>query len=150
NRSLDAHAAVVPAVGGLHACYAAEADADAAGHRRFQRDVTGYAPARRQLRQSVQHRLRTAADELRRRRVRFEQLRDETVVAEAAVVAGKVDGRTGCAKILDAGRKVGRANAVVQRDALNHPPRRPAAVAARAEQAADVGEERRLADAARD
>ena len=67
-----------------------------------------------------------------------EQLRDEAAMAEAAVVAGQVDRRAGGAEILDAGRQVGGADAVIERDPLRLRRGGSAAVAARAQQIADV------------
>ena len=50
--------------------------------------------------------------------VLLQQLRDEAVKADAAVVAGQMDFGPGRAEVLDAGRQVGRAHAVEERHAL--------------------------------
>lgn len=47
-----------------------------------------------------------------------EQIGDESMVANRAIVAGDVNGCSSLFKIGDAGRKIGRANAVVERDAF--------------------------------
>src|SRR5262245_24572534 len=87
HRAFDADALVVPAVRCLHLRDAAEADADAAGHRRFERQVAGHIPACGDLRQRVHHRLGAAGEEVLWWRVLFEQLSDEAAEAEGAVVA---------------------------------------------------------------
>ena len=80
DRALDADAPVVPAVGRADSRHATEADADAAGHRRFQRDMTGHVPA---LRPVSPARAASARDRSRRGArggvVLLEQLRDEAV-----------------------------------------------------------------------
>ena len=71
-------------------------------------------------------------------------------MAEAAVVGREMDRGAGVAKIVNAGGQVGGADAVVERDALDPAVSGFPAVAARTEELADVGQERRLADAAGD
>ena len=112
--------------------------------------MTRHTPALGQCRQRVQHRFGTAADEMLRRRVSLQELRDEAAEAEAAVVAGQVDRRAGGLKILDAGGELSSAHTVIQRDVLRGAARRSVAVAACAEQFADMGQKRRLTDAAGD
>src|SRR5205809_677904 len=53
--------------------------------------MTRNAPAPREGRQGLQHRLRAAADQVAWRCALFEELRDEATEAKAAVVAGQVD-----------------------------------------------------------
>src|SRR5213078_1244325 len=150
DRAFVANPTVVPAVRRANLGDAAEADADAAGHRRFQREMTRSAPAPGEGRQGLQHRLRAAADQVAWRCVLFEELRDEATEAKAAVVAGQVDRGAGGAEILHSRRQVGRAHAVIERHALGGLPGQSGAVATAAEQLPDVRQEWRLADAARD
>src|ERR1700722_15660897 len=97
------------------------------------------AAAPRDAGERLKHWLGTAAEQMLRRFVLLQQLRDETAKAEAAVVGGEVHSRAGLAKIVDAGRQLRRAHAVVECHALHAPPRRCAAIAALAEQLAQVG-----------
>src|SRR5437764_350350 len=97
----------------------------------------------------LEHWLGTAAEEMLWRGMLLQELSDEAVVAEAAVVGGEVDGRAGQPEIVHACKQVRATNAVVERHVL-HTPTRRLAVAAGAEQFSDVGEKRRLADAAGD
>src|SRR5437879_3188657 len=103
HRSVNAHSAIVPPVGGQYLGDATKADAYAAGHGRFQGEMTRYIPAAGQHGQGVQHWLGAAADEVSRSFVLFYQLRDEAVEAEAAVVGGQMNFGAGAAEILDAG-----------------------------------------------
>src|SRR6266852_6308479 len=84
--AIDADALVVPAIGRLHRRHAAKADADAAGHWRFQREMARDAAALGLLREGVQHRLRDAAEEMLRRLVLSQEVGDEAVMADRAVV----------------------------------------------------------------
>src|SRR4051812_11506565 len=90
NRSIDAHPAVVPAVGCFYLRHATEADADAAGHWRLQRYVATDAPVASPFRQSVQHGFRSAADQVVGRTVRCQQLRHKAALPQAAIVAGQM------------------------------------------------------------
>ena len=68
NRSLDTGALVVPAdvVGGTvvaNASDATKADADAAGHGRFERDFTSNTPRRAEFGDGLHHRLGAATDD---------------------------------------------------------------------------------------
>ncbi len=71
------------------------------------------------------------------------------MMAEAAIVAGKVDGGACLTEVVNAGGQVGAADAIVKGDTLDTAARR-LAVATRAEQFTDMREKGRLADAAGD
>src|SRR5579875_686707 len=109
-----------------------------------------HTPASGQLRQRPQHRFGTAADKMLRRCMRFEQLCHEAVEAERAIIGSEMDRGTGGAEILDASSKIGGADAIIERNTLSDTTRRPATIAARAQQITDVSEKRRLPDAAGD
>src|ERR1043165_6276728 len=97
-----------------------------------------------------EHRLRAAAEEMLRSFVLGKQIGDEPVITEAAVVGCQMDARAGRAKILDAGCEIGRANTVVERNALNAAAWCLSAVTACPQELADVRQKRRLSDTARD
>jgi len=87
DRPIDAYAAIIPSITGLDGRHAAKADADAACHWRFQREMARYALALSELRECVQHRFGTAAENVLSVFVPIEQVGDEAMKAEAAVVA---------------------------------------------------------------
>src|SRR5205814_2086900 len=91
-----------------------------------------------------------ATEKVLRRLVPREQVGDETVEAERAVVRREMHGRPRRTEIVDAGRQLRRPHAVVERDAPDAASRGLAGVTAFAEQFANVSEKRRLADAAGD
>ena len=62
--AFDADAAVVPGGAGVDLGHAREADADAAGHRRFQRQMAGNFPALGEVGERFHHRFRAAPDEM--------------------------------------------------------------------------------------
>src|SRR5262249_21543958 len=116
DRSVDADALVVVAGRRLDHRHATEADADAAGHRRFQGDVARDAARGRRGGKGVKHRLGAAAEEMGGGGVRGEEVGDEAAEAERAVVAGEVDLGPGRAEVIDAGRQLRGAHAVVDRN----------------------------------
>src|ERR1019366_2851532 len=61
-----------------------------------------------------------------------------------------MDNRAGLAKILDTGGEIGGPNAIVDGNLLHAPARWLPSIAARAKQFPDMGQERRLSDAAGD
>src|SRR5260221_420383 len=77
-------APIVPSLCRLDARHAAEANADAACHWGFERNVAGRVPALGQLGQGMEHRLGSATDQLARRIVARKELRHQTVEACAA------------------------------------------------------------------
>src|SRR6266545_899742 len=101
-----------------------------------------------QRRQRSQHRLGTTSNKMLRRFVSFEQLRDEPVKAETAIVRRQMNLGPRCAEILDTGRQLRRTYPVVERHPPRRLPRRPATITATAQQLADVRQERRLPDPA--
>src|SRR5688572_2617015 len=84
-----AGAAIVPAAGVVaDAGYATEADADAAGHGRLQRDLARHARLAAEVGRGFHHLLRPAADDAATGRFaerRAEQVRHQAVVSSGAV-----------------------------------------------------------------
>src|SRR4051794_10998486 len=114
--TVDANAFVIPAVADLHRRDTAEADADAARHWGFERQVAGDLLLLRKLSEPPQHRFRSAAEKMVRHGMLGQELCDKAMKAEAAVVAGEVDGGAGGAEIVDTSREVGAAHAIIKGD----------------------------------
>src|SRR6516225_4972116 len=148
HRPIDTHTLVVPTIACLDGRRAAEADADAARHRSFQRQMAWDAAALGLDCQRAQHRFGAATEQMLWGFMRFEQVGDESAVTDAAVVGSEMDRRAGLTEILDGGCEICRSNSVVEGNPLGAAARRLSAVAACAKQLADVGQKRRLPDAA--
>ena len=69
-----------------------------------------------------------------RRFLLLQQLRDKTMKAYTAIIAGQMHGRSRCFKVCHAGSQFRRANSVEQRNPLCYPVCRLPAVATLAEQ----------------
>src|ERR1022692_2851958 len=92
--------------------------------------------------EGMQHRFGTASKEMLRGDMLGQEVGDEAVIPDAAVVGSKMDHRAGLMEIIHAGREIVRTHSVVERNTLNAAARRQSAVAARTEQFADVRQER--------
>jgi len=79
-----------------------------------------------------------------------QKIGNESPISQSAIITGEMHLGPGGTKILDAGGESCRADSVVQRHPLHLLRRLSAAVAAFAEQIADVGQERCLTAAAGD
>src|SRR5688572_19979554 len=98
----------------------------------------------------MEHRFRAAPDDRAGRAVLGQELGDEAFEPDGTVVGRQLDVAAGGADILDPGGEGGRADSVVEGHSTRAAAWWAAAVPARAQQLAGVGEERRLPDAAGD
>src|SRR5947209_1309290 len=102
-RAVETNAAVVPTAFCTHTRDAAETDANAAGHWRFQRQMTRHLPLCGDRGKRPHHRFGTAAHQVLDGAMRFQEVGDKSVKSEGAIIAGQVKRRSGLAKILNAG-----------------------------------------------
>ena len=149
--AVHANAFVVPlAVTSANFRDAAKAGPEPARHRRFEGNLTRNLPLRRQFREYVQHRFRTAPDDRPAFPLRFQQLRDVSVESDGSVVRGEMDLDPRSPEVLDPGSEDRGADTVEKIDFPGASPGRVATKPAGSEQFPGKGEKWRLPDPAGD